>query len=74
MSNQHEHVLLTGALRVRARDYAASLYVGATVDANDRVYLANTDWGRFLDDALAERNLMLDGDEVVPLLRMAAAE
>lgn len=74
MSNQHEHRLLTGALRLRAAEYAAALYPGATVDASDRVYLAEKEWGKYLDEALAERGLARDGDTVVPLLRLAAAE
>lgn len=74
MTTQHDHRLLGGALRVRAAEYVKSLYVGATVDANDREYLAETQWGKYLDDALAERGLCIDGDTVVPLLRMAAAE
>ncbi len=74
MSDQHEHRLLAAALKLRAQEYAVSCYPGATVDANDRVYLAETDWGRYLDEALADRGLMLDGDVVVPLLRLAAAE
>jgi hypothetical protein len=63
------HTMLDGALKLRAAEYAASLYVGATVDANDRRYLAETGWGQFLDEALATRDLMLDGDQVVPILR-----
>jgi hypothetical protein len=72
MSNQHEHRLLTGALRLRAQEYAASLGPGSTVDAADRVYLAEQEWSRYLDEALAERGLCIDGDVVVPLLREAA--
>lgn len=74
MSNQHEHRLLMGALQLRAAEFAATLYPGATVDASDRVYLAEQEWGRYLDEALAERGLRLDGDVIVPLLRMASGE
>lgn len=66
MSDQHNHRLLAGALRLRAAEYASALYPGATVDASDRVYLAETAWGQFLGEALAERGLTLDGDTVVP--------
>ena len=66
MSARLPHALLSGALKVRAQEYAGSLYPGATVDARDRVYLAEEDWGRFLDEALAERGLQLDGDVVIP--------
>lgn len=59
------HTLLDGALKVRAREYAASLYPGAVVDAHDRAYLAGTGWESLLDEALAERGLQLDGDQVV---------
>lgn len=65
------HTMLDGALRLRAAEYAASLYIGATVDANDWRYLDGTEWGRFLEEALGERDLALDGDQVVPLLRRA---
>lgn len=60
------HRLLDGALKLRAHEYAGSLYPGATVDARDRVYLAENDWFRFFDEALAERGLQLDGDVVIP--------
>jgi hypothetical protein len=60
------HSLLDGVLKLRAEEYAATLDVGATVDANDRVYLDGTEWGRFFDDALSARGLQLDGDTVVP--------
>lgn len=60
------HALLGGVLRVRAQEYAGSLYPGATVDARDRVYLAETGWEEFLEEALAERGLQLDGDVVIP--------
>jgi hypothetical protein len=73
VSGQHKHRLLAGALRLRAAEYVATLYPGATVDANDRRYLAETDWGRYLDDALAERGWTLDGDTVVPLLQRREA-
>jgi hypothetical protein len=65
------HSMLDGALRHRAEEYASTLYPGATVDANDWRYLDGTEWGRFLDEALADRGLALDGDQVVPLLRRA---
>lgn len=74
MTTQHEHRLLAGALRVRAAEYAATLYPGATVDARDRVYLAEQDWGKYVAEELAARGLTIEGDTVVPLLRMAAAE
>lgn len=60
------HTLLDGVLKLRARDYVATLYAGATVDANDRAYLDGTGWAALLDGALAERGLRLDGDQVVP--------
>jgi 3-oxoacyl-(acyl-carrier-protein) synthase len=60
------HTLLDGALKVRAEEYASTLYVGATVDANDRAYLDGTGWAALLDEALADRGLRLDGDQVVP--------
>lgn len=59
------HSLLDGALKLRAREYAGSLYVGAVVDANDWRYLDGTAWGQLLGEALAERGLRLDGNEVV---------
>lgn len=59
------HSLLDGVLKVRAEEYAGTLYPGATVDANDRVYLAGTAWGRLLNEALVGRGLRLDGDAVV---------
>jgi len=60
------HTLLDTVLKIRAHEYAASLYVGATVDANDWRYLEErTDWWKFLDEALAERGLLLDGDTVI---------
>lgn len=66
------HELLAGALKLRAREYAATLEPGATVTPYDRLYLDGTPWGRFFDEALAERGWCLDNDIVVPLLRMAA--
>lgn len=60
------HTLLTVVLKIRAQEYAGSLYPGATVDARDRVYLAETGWEEFLDEALRERGLQLDGDVVIP--------
>jgi hypothetical protein len=74
MSASLPHSMLDGALKLRAQEYAGSLYPGATVDASDRVYLAEKAWGQLLEEALAERGLALDGDTVVPLLRLAAAE
>lgn len=67
MTAQHRHQLLDGALKLRAAEYVASLYPGATVDANDRRYLAETDWGKHFEAALAERGWALDGDVVVEL-------
>jgi len=58
------HRLLDTALRLKARDYARGLYVGATVDANDKRYLDGTNWGKFLDEALAEQGLVLVGETV----------
>jgi len=74
MSDQHEHKLLAGALRLRAAEYARTLYAGATVDDADWRYLDETDWGRYVVEELAARDLMIDGDTVVPLLRRAAGE
>ncbi len=71
MSNQHDHKLLAGALRVRAADYAAGLYPGATVDDADWRYLDETDWGRYVVEELAARGLCIEDDTVVPLLRRA---
>lgn len=66
MSAKLPHSMLDGALKVRAQEYAQTLYPGATVDANDRVYLAETGWLDYLDEALAERGLQLDGETVTP--------
>jgi hypothetical protein len=71
VSNQHEHKLLAGALRVRAAEYCNTLYAGATVDEADWRYLDETDWGRYVVEELAARDLCIDGDTVVPLLRRA---
>lgn len=57
--------MLDGALKLRAREYVATLYPGAVVDVNDMVYLDGTEWGRFLNEALAQRGLMIEGGEVV---------
>lgn len=65
MSAKLPHTLLDTVLKIRAHEYAGSLYVGAIVDESDWRYLDETDWGRFLDEALAERGLQLDGDVVV---------
>lgn len=59
------HRLLEGALRLRAREYAGTLYPGATVDASDRVYLAEQEWERLFSEALAERGLGISGDTVI---------
>jgi hypothetical protein len=75
MSARLPHILLDGALRLRAEEYAGTLDIGAVVNETDRRYLLNhldTNWAALLDEALAARGLMLDGDVVVPLLRQAA--
>jgi len=74
MSARLPHALLEGALRLRAAEYAATLYPGATVDDADWRYLDDTDWGSYVGEELAARDLMLDGDTVVPLLRRAVGE
>jgi len=69
MSNQHDHKLLAGALRVRAAEYVSTLYPGATVNEADWRYLDETKWGEYVVEELAARGLRIDGDTVVPLLR-----
>lgn len=64
MSAKLPHDMLTGALKLRAQEYAGSLYPGAVIDASDRVYLAESEWGRHLAEALAERGLAISGDVV----------
>lgn len=64
MSAHLPHTMLDRALLVRAHEYAGSLYPGATVDENDRRYLAETKWGELLERALAERGLAISGDVV----------
>lgn len=72
MSAELPHTMLASALCVRAAEYVAGLGPGATVTDYDRAYLIELGCWKYIDEELAEQNLMLDGDTVVPLLRMAA--
>jgi hypothetical protein len=66
------HRLLEGALRVRALDYAAGLYPGATVNEYDRAYCAL--FLAYLPEALARHGLRLNGATVERIELREAAE